>query len=155
MTVRFGGATVKEVRRAGQRGQVRLIRPSTACCAWAWKWPAYSPVDNPLEHLWKNMKKRATPQRYFPPFAGAAQRVTLTNTGTAVLSIARIAIASVNLGDFAIAARTCGATLAPAASCMVDVTFTPTTRHTRSGTLAITDSTAGSPHSMALTGNGL
>jgi hypothetical protein len=81
--------------------------------------------------------------------------VTLTNTGTAVLTIARIAIAGANPGDFAIAATTCGATLAPATSCTVDVTFTPTKRHTRSGTLAITDNTAGSPDSAALTGIGL
>jgi hypothetical protein len=85
----------------------------------------------------------------------APQRVTLTNTGTAVLTIASIAIAGANPGDFAIAATTCGATLAPAASCTVDVTFTPTARNTRTGTLAITDNTAGSPDSVALTGIGL
>jgi Abnormal spindle-like microcephaly-assoc'd, ASPM-SPD-2-Hydin/Chitobiase/beta-hexosaminidase C-terminal domain len=89
------------------------------------------------------------------PATSAAQRVTLTNTGTAALTIARIAIAGANPGDFAIAATTCGATLAPAASCTVDVTFTPTARHTRSGTLTITDNAAGSPQSVALTGIGL
>ncbi len=32
--------------------------------------PAYSPDDNPIEHLWKNMKKRTTHNRnrYFPEF---------------------------------------------------------------------------------------
>jgi hypothetical protein len=80
--------------------------------------------------------------------------VTLTNTGTAVLTIASIAIAGANPGDFAIAAKTCGATLAPAASCTVDVAFTPTARHARSGILSIADNAAGSPHSVALTGDG-
>jgi len=30
--------------------------------------PAYSPDYNPIEHLWKNMKKRTTHNRYFPEF---------------------------------------------------------------------------------------
>src|SRR3989440_5465096 len=85
----------------------------------------------------------------------AAQRVTLTNTGTAVLTITSTAIGGANPGDFAIAAKTCGATVAPAASCTVDVTFTPQARGARSGTLSIADNAAGSPHSVALTGTGL
>jgi transposase len=31
--------------------------------------PSYSPDYNPIEHLWKNMKKRTTHNRYFPEFA--------------------------------------------------------------------------------------
>lgn len=30
--------------------------------------PSYSPDYNPIEHLWKNMKKRTTHNRYFPTF---------------------------------------------------------------------------------------
>jgi transposase len=30
--------------------------------------PSYSPDYNPIEHLWKNMKKRTTHLRYFPEF---------------------------------------------------------------------------------------
>ena len=30
--------------------------------------PSYSPDDNPSAHLWKNMKKRTTHNRYFPEF---------------------------------------------------------------------------------------
>jgi chitodextrinase len=89
------------------------------------------------------------------PATSTPQRVTLTNAGSAVLTMASIAISGANPGDFAIAAKTCGATLAPAASCTVDVTFTPTARKTRSGTLAIADNAAGSPQSVALTGTGL
>jgi hypothetical protein len=84
----------------------------------------------------------------------APRRVTLTNTGTAILTIASMAIGGADPGDFAIAARTCGASLATAASCTVDVTFRPTVRATRSGTLAVTDNAAGSPHVVALTGTG-
>jgi transposase len=31
--------------------------------------PSYSPDYNPIEHLWKNMKRRTTHNRYFPAFA--------------------------------------------------------------------------------------
>jgi transposase len=31
--------------------------------------PSYSPDYNPIEHLWKNLKKRTTHNRYFPEFA--------------------------------------------------------------------------------------
>jgi hypothetical protein len=89
------------------------------------------------------------------PATSAPQRVTLTNAGTAVLTITSITIGGANPGDFAIAARTCGATLAPAASCTIDVTFRPTARHARSGILSIADNAAGSPHVVALTGTGL
>jgi len=30
--------------------------------------PGYSPDYNPIEHLWKNLKKRSTHLRYFPTF---------------------------------------------------------------------------------------
>jgi Abnormal spindle-like microcephaly-assoc'd, ASPM-SPD-2-Hydin len=83
------------------------------------------------------------------------QRVTVTNTGTAVLTITRIAIGGANPGDFAIAANRCGNTLPAGASCTVDVTFRPTALGARSGTLAITDNAAGSPQTAALTGTGV
>jgi hypothetical protein len=85
----------------------------------------------------------------------AAQQVTVTNTGTAALTIASIATAGTNPGDFAVAAKTCGATLAPAASCTVNVTFTPTARGARSATLSVADNAAGSPQTAALTGTGV
>lgn len=79
----------------------------------------------------------------------AAQTVKLSNTGTAVLNISSIAAS----GDFA-ETNNCGTTLAPAGSCTISVTFTPTAGGTRSGTLTITDNAAGSPHTVALSGTG-
>jgi hypothetical protein len=78
-----------------------------------------------------------------------AQTVTLTNSGTGPLTITNIAIS----GDFA-QTNTCGNTLAAGASCPIQVTFTPTTTGTRTGTLSVTDNAAGSPQLASLTGTG-
>lgn len=56
-------------------------------------------------------------------------------------------------GDFA-ATNNCPGSLAPGASCTVNVTFTPTAVGTRSGTLSITNSDPNSPHSAKLSGTG-
>ncbi|PYU10654.1 MAG: hypothetical protein DMG29_17105, partial [Acidobacteria bacterium] len=57
------------------------------------------------------------------------QTVTLTNSGTAPLSIATAVLGGANAGDFALASgTTCinGATLAAGANCVLNLTFTPT-----------------------------
>lgn len=79
-----------------------------------------------------------------------AQTVTLMNNGTTTLNVSSIAIA----GDFAFTSA-CPATLAPGASCTIDVTFTPLVAGARSGTLTITDNASGSPHVVPLSGTGL
>src|SRR5207245_2305821 len=86
------------------------------------------------------------------------QTVTLTNSGTATLSITSIALAGLNPGDFAIAAgTTCtnGATVVAGASCLVNLTFTPTAASARTATVTITDDAPGSPQSVLLTGTGV
>jgi len=79
----------------------------------------------------------------------AAQNVTLTNSTSAALAITTI-VAS---GDFA-QTNTCGTSVAANASCSISVTFTPTAAGARSGTIVITDSGAGSPRTVTLTGTG-
>src|SRR2546426_1062829 len=82
-----------------------------------------------------------------------AQTVTLTNSGTATLSITSIALAGLNPGDFAIAAgTTCtnGATVVAGASCLVNLTFTPTAASARTATVTITDDAPGSLLSVSL-----
>ena len=37
--------------------------------------PAYSPDFNPIEHLWKKVKKEATHLKYFPEFSDLPQEV--------------------------------------------------------------------------------
>jgi hypothetical protein len=79
-----------------------------------------------------------------------AKNVKLTNTGTAVLNIASITIS----GDFAISAKTCGATVAVGASCTVSVTFTPAAIGIRSGILTFNDNAPNTPQTVQLTGTG-
>jgi uncharacterized repeat protein (TIGR01451 family) len=80
--------------------------------------------------------------------------VTMTNSGSAQLALASIAIEGPDSSDFAIAADGCPSALAPSASCNVHVTFTPTAAGPRSATLTFLDDADGSPHQVALSGVG-
>ena len=86
----------------------------------------------------------------------APMTVTLTNTGTAALTINSFAAS----GDFAAtstgasACPTSPATLPAGANCTINVTFTPTASGARTGTLSLTDNAGGSPQIMTLSGNG-
>lgn len=81
----------------------------------------------------------------------AAKTVTLTNTGTATLTIATLAASA----NFAVSSTTCGATLAVGKTCKVSVTFTPTALGTLAGTLTLTDNAPNSPQAVALSGTGI
>ena len=84
----------------------------------------------------------------------AAQTVTLTNSGTASMNITSVAVGGANAADFVKGTSTCGTTLAAGASCTTPVSFKPAAAGARSGTLVVTDSAAGSPRSIPLTGTG-
>jgi hypothetical protein len=79
----------------------------------------------------------------------AAQPVTLSNTGAAILAITSIAAT----GDYS-ETNSCGTSVAGGASCIINVTFTPTAPGTRSGKIIIKDNAAGSPQVVQLTGIG-
>ena len=86
----------------------------------------------------------------------AAQTVTLTNNGTAALTITSIA-ASGDFAETSTGATACPitpTTLAAGANCMISVTFTPTVAGARTGTLTITDNAGGGTQTVSLTGNG-
>src|SRR5947209_9607683 len=86
------------------------------------------------------------------------QTVTLTNSGTAPLSIATAVLGGTHAGEFALASgHTCikRATLAAGANCVLNLTFTPTAASARTATLTITDDAAGSPQSVSLAGTGI
>ena len=80
----------------------------------------------------------------------AKQSTKLTNTGSVTITITNVSIA----GDFLFTNK-CGSTLAPGASCNINVAFQPTAVGTRLGTLTVTDSATGSPHKISLRGTGM
>jgi len=85
-----------------------------------------------------------------------AQKVTLTNSGTAALTINSIGLTGTNAGDFA-QTNTCPAntsTLAPGSSCTISVTFKPTAMGSRTASVSISDNASGSPQSVPLSGSG-
>jgi len=79
----------------------------------------------------------------------AAQTVTLTNYGTAALTISSIATS----GDFELI-NNCASSLAALANCTISVIFTPTQIGTLTGLLSFTDNASGSPQTVPLTGAG-
>src|SRR3989475_5568457 len=84
----------------------------------------------------------------------AAKVVTLSNTGTAALSISSIAVTGTNIGDFT-QTHTCGASLAAKTSCTISVTFRPAATGTRGARVSVTDNASGSPQGVALSGSGV
>ncbi|HUI42681.1 MAG TPA: choice-of-anchor D domain-containing protein [Terriglobia bacterium] len=89
--------------------------------------------------------------------ASAAQALTLTNSGTAALSITSIALSGANAADFA-ESNNCGSSVAAGASCAINLTFTPSATGARSATLTLTDNnggTSGSAQTVALAGTGV
>ncbi len=77
---------------------------------------------------------------------------TVTNSGTAALTIGSVTIGGTNAADFT-QTNTCGSSLAVSASCTVTVTFSAATAGTYSATLNIPNSaSAGGTASVTLTG---
>jgi hypothetical protein len=84
--------------------------------------------------------------------ASYPQVSSLSNTGSANLTISSISVTGTNSGDFA-ETNNCGASLQPGASCSITVTFSPTTIGSRSAAVKIVDS---APRQwISLTGLGL
>lgn len=92
-----------------------------------------------------------------PPFAkkqrhgttSAPQTVKLTNTGKTALKISAMKTA----GQFTMTS-TCGESVVAGGSCMLSVTFSPTTKGAKSGAIAISDSASSKPQVIQLAGTG-
>jgi len=85
----------------------------------------------------------------------APQQVSITNNGSATLTITSVDFTGANASEFALASNsTCSASLAAAASCTINVTFAPTAAGTATASVSITDNAAGSPQTVSLTGVG-
>ncbi len=83
-----------------------------------------------------------------------AQTATLTNSGTAPLTIGTLSTAST---EFAISGGTCaaGGSVAAAGSCSVNISFTPSAAGARSATLVVTHNASGASSSTGLAGTGV
>jgi hypothetical protein len=75
------------------------------------------------------------------------QTVTLSNSGTAALSITSIGITGANASNFA-TTNNCGTSLAASATCAISVTFNPVTAGTLNATLTATDNSGNNPGSQ-------
>jgi len=83
----------------------------------------------------------------------APQTVTLTNTGSATLSVEGISITGANAGDFA-QTNTCGSSVAAGDTCGVEVTFKPTGSGPRKTSISVGDSAGTGTQTIVLTGVG-
>jgi hypothetical protein len=76
--------------------------------------------------------------------------LTLANRGNADLAVGNIGIT----GSFFSQTNDCPASLTPAASCTITVTFSPTNTQSSTGQVTVTDDAFDSPHSTSFTGTG-
>jgi YVTN family beta-propeller protein len=84
----------------------------------------------------------------------ASLPVTLTNSGSAALTITSIGFAGTNASEFT-QNNNCGTALAAGASCTINVTFTPTANGgsgSATASLSVTDNAAGSPQTVPIAG---
>ncbi len=81
------------------------------------------------------------------------QTVTLSNTGTAVLTISKITITGTDPLDY-LESNNCGATVAVGSSCTFSVVFRPKARGSRPAALSVFDNATGSPQNVTLSGTG-
>jgi hypothetical protein len=79
--------------------------------------------------------------------------VQLTNTGLTPLIISNIAITGANSGEFS-QINNCPQQLAATFGCTISVTFAPTVKGARTGTLTVTDNVAAGKSTVALSGTG-
>jgi hypothetical protein len=85
----------------------------------------------------------------------AAQIVTVTNTGSAALTVGNATFGGPDGSSFAKGSDTCSNASVPAGgTCQVAVKFSPTTVGNLSATLTIPDNSPTSPHVVSLTGSG-
>lgn len=80
----------------------------------------------------------------------APQIVVLRNVGSGALTISNIAAT----GDF-VQTNNCFSGIPAAAGCTVSITFAPASKGSKTGSVAISDNAAGSPHTIALSGKGI
>jgi Ca2+-binding RTX toxin-like protein len=88
--------------------------------------------------------------------ASAARAITVTNTGTADLTVSGASVTGTNAASFAADAGNCtAAPVVPNASCTISVTFTPGTLGAHVAEVRISHNATGSPAIVSVQGNGV
>ena len=82
-----------------------------------------------------------------------APNITLSNSGTAALSLTGISITGADATSFA-ETNTCGTSVAAGGSCTIAVTFKPAAAGALTGALSVADNASGSPQTVSLSGTG-
>ena len=85
--------------------------------------------------------------------ASAPLPVEVTNSGTAALNITGVSFFGFNPGEFS-QTNNCG-TVAPQASCTINITFTPSAYGAQDAFVSITDNVLTSPQAVELKGSGI
>jgi hypothetical protein len=83
----------------------------------------------------------------------SVQSVTITNCGTATLTITNLTLTGANTGDFIVVTNACS-TVTTGATCQVNLQFAPSAGGARSASLVFWDNVLGSPQLVSLTGSG-
>jgi hypothetical protein len=81
------------------------------------------------------------------------KRITLSNKGSAAITITKISLTGADAADFA-QTNTCGKSVAAGGSCSITVTFTPPAKGKRTGDLSVSDNGGGGPQTATLSGAG-
>jgi hypothetical protein len=84
----------------------------------------------------------------------AARAITVSNTGTAALVVSGVTVTGTDAASFTATPVAGCASVAPGASCTVNVTFAPATAGAKTATVNIADNAPGSPHTVTVTGTG-
>jgi hypothetical protein len=86
--------------------------------------------------------------------SSAATAVTLTNSGTGVLTINSIQVTPATPANFG-QTNNCGSTVpASGGNCTIEVTFSPTTAGSLTAAVSVSDTASGSPQAVPLSGTG-
>jgi hypothetical protein len=89
--------------------------------------------------------------------ASSARSVTISNTGTATLNISAITLSGANASNFTLTGQSGCAAVAPGGSCILGLTFTPTTTGAKIAQVNLTSNAqnAAAVNAIGLTGNGI
>ncbi|NDE01189.1 MAG: choice-of-anchor D domain-containing protein, partial [Gammaproteobacteria bacterium] len=83
----------------------------------------------------------------------ALKTMSLRNTGDAALTISGITLTGTDSNQYQ-QTNDCGTTLSPAASCLISVTFKPTSAGDKTANVSVASNAASQPAAFALTGKG-